>query len=357
MKKVKKSSIYISLLFITTLLSGCGTVEHYYFSSSRSHSKTIIYSDSRYSYDHETPPTSIPGGSIFAVPGPAVVFENGQELFKVRSEEVNLYLPEFGDNTNLIVTNGDTRSGTKIVGTVFGHNFSYDVRGVHSMYLYDVNRDNYRDLCIVIGTDSSNKVIIYDLKADERIYYIEPAKAINNDCYWLSLEYNTLYINRGTAIEEFDESDERGTFCYSEQTGVYTQWNNHQHISGLSLYIYDENKQILDSYSISTEETYRRSSMILNTYKRYWFAVKPVLANSGNWQSVYQSSQMKSNIHFSFLEENTQYTLDGETETINHDSIGYPLIFTGYNVSQWTNTTTVQILCSSYVLVLNLYLN
>ncbi len=303
MKKVKKSSIYISLLFITTLLSGCGTVEHYYFSSSRSHSKTIIYSDSRYSYDHETPPTSIPGGSIFATPGPAVVFENGQELFKVRSEEVNLYLPEYGNNTNLTVTNGDTRSGTKIVGTVFGHTFSYDVRGVHSMYLYDVNRDNYRDLCIVIGTDSSNKVIIYDLKADERIYYIEPAKAINDDYYWLSLEYNTLYINRGTAIEEFDESDERGTFCYSEQTGVYTQWNNHQHISG------------------------------------------------------FESSQMKSNIHFSFLEENTQYTLDGETETINHDSIGYPLIFTGYNVSQWTNTTTMQILCSSYAMVFELYLN
>ena len=108
MKNIKKASLYISLLILPSILSGCGTVEHvYYRSSSKSTSK-------------------VPSVSL-SLP-PEQVSYNMESFFASNDSSVDIPLEEFGPDTNLRIERSSRSSESLVIaGKVYSYDFRLDV--------------------------------------------------------------------------------------------------------------------------------------------------------------------------------------------------------------------------------------
>lgn len=332
-----------------TLLSGCGDVSHYYYSASKNHSPSATFEGDVASTSINRTSTN----SSVAIQAPSVVFTNGQDLFNyLDPNEVEINLPEFGEGTHLVV--GNPHSETHIEGEIERHTFDEKVQGISSLILYDINNDGYRELCYTICGGNRNNVTIYDLKNSQRLYYVEPASIISPSSYWLSLETNKLVIHRGSEFTKLDDTNDWGFLKYSEGLGVYADWVNHLDIEGFTLNLRDENMDLIRT--INAPETNTRFSIILETYKTYWFCIKPIVKQSG-WGLVYATGLIENNIFFAFNSEDVKLRKEDGIEPPSSDGIEFPLYFAYYDDNQWVQTTTIQILCSGYVLSLETYFN
>jgi len=356
MKNVKKLSAYISLLFITTFLSGCGTVEHYYYARPRTSTRYVTETASYVTPTYSSVSSRSSSYSQSNPIDPIVVFDNGLDLFKAGSkEDLLIYLPEYGDRTELIIKVATNTGTTKLSGTVFGYEYeNTEINHIASLILYDINNDGYRDFCVTTQTRGVNRVAIYDVVNYERLYYLEAISQINPDGYWFSLENKSLVLHRGSNVDTFDETNDWAFMKYSSATGVYGEWFNHIDLTGFNLNIRDENMQVVRSCNVN--DTNLRYSLVLNSYKTYWFCITPSFAQN-TWASTYLTETIKDYIHFGFCNNDTQFRSDATLTPSGIEPAEFPLYFAYYDVSTWVSYATIQILCSGYVLTLELYLN
>ena len=341
MKNIKKLSALLSLTSLV-LLSGCGEVSHHYYSASKSHSQTVISSSSSVISSVSTNPQE-----------PATIFNNGLELFNYTTpNELTINRPEFGDGSYLTVSNPSGE--TYISGEIHHISFEEKANGISSIILFDINEDGYRELCYTIGSAIRNSVTIYDLEHHERLYYLEPVYLLTPSSYWFSLENNHLVIHRGADITQLNDTNDWGFMLYETSKGVYADWSNHLNIEGLTLNIRDENMDLIRH--IRTKDRNFRYSLVMDTYKTYWFCIKPI-TEAGTWSEVYESSLLKDNIFFAFCSEDVKFRKESDIEHPISDGIDFPLYFAYYDDNQWVQTTTIQILCSGYTLSIDAYFN
>ena len=358
MKNVKKLSAYISLLFITTFLSGCGTVEHYYYARSRSNTRYVTETTS---YVTPTYSSVSSRSSSYSKPNPQdpiLVFDDGLSLFKAGSkEDLWIYLPEYGDQTELMIKVTTNTGATTLSGTVFGYQYNNtEINHIASLILYDINNDGYRDFCVTTQPGGSNRVAIYDVVNNERLYYLEAVSAINNDGYWFSLENKSLVLHCSVYADTFDDTNDWAFMKYSTYSGVYAEWSNYLNLAGFSLNIRDTNANIIAASGVNNSNPNVRYSLVLDSYKTYWFCITPSFAEN-TWSTTYFTQTIKENIHFGFCSDDVQFRSDATLTPSGIEPAEFPLYFAYYDVSSWISTATIQILCSGYVLTLELYLN
>ena len=327
MKKVKKSSLYISLLLIGTVLSGCGDVSHHYYSASKSHSSVTLV------------PTSIPGA-----PAGQVVFTNGSAIFDGNLNHdlhYDIPLEEFGDSTNIYIGLTDVEGYFCILGEVDHFSVEYRIDIPTSLILYDANKDGYRDLCMTY--EGLNDVEIYDVHNDKQLYYIADTD-VTNDTYWLTLEGNRLAIHVGPEVNPYMESDNIGYFSYSSQDGVYAYWNNYLGLNKISVSFMDPAEGEINTASGSKTELVGRLS--IKQYGRNYFWVK--MENSGI------TDIRKTDVHIAARDRLTRIDVVGQNSDSEY-GFGYYLAFNFRNLNRTSDHMTVQFLCSDLSIKFELY--
>lgn len=109
-------------------------------------------------------------------------------------------------------------------------NGAFKAKGVYAVYVYDINKDGYRELCIS-ATDENNTdySYIYDLKNNEYLYYIKDCD-VQNVCrhYHFYLDNIALAISKdkNDSTGAVSSTYSKGLILYSKERGVYTSWIN-----------------------------------------------------------------------------------------------------------------------------------
>ena len=328
MKKVKKSSLYISLLLIGTVLSGCGDVTHHYYSASKSHSSVTLI------------PTSIPGA-----PAGQVVFTDGSAIF---DDNINhdlhydIPLEEFGDSTNIYIGLTDVEGYFCILGEIDHFSVEYRIDIPTSLILYDANKDGYRDLCMTY--EGLNSVEIYDVHNDKQLYYIADNN-VTSDSYWLTLESNKLAIHVGPEVNPYMESDNTGYFSYSSTDGVYAYWDNYQKATKMSVSYMESSTGITGTVSDTQSVTTKK--LTIKQKGRYYFWVKIEHPDT--------TSIVKNDIHIASRDRLIRIDTLGSNSDSEEYGFGYYLMFNFRNTNRTSDHTSVQFLCSGISMVLELY--
>ena len=230
----------------------------------------------------------------------------------IGEEKVPLAIEEFGDNTELTIAMGN--NSTTISGKLQGEDFNYKVEEVHSFYLFDANKDGYRDLCYTKG-NTNHSVTIYDLKAQKDIYYINGS--FNKDGYWLSLENDKLWIHRDNGGQTFDETKDKGFFDYYETRGVYVRWENY---AKLSYFVVDvDDGESKHEYMVTSSGMI--NSIQMNSSKIYTFWIRPFFRDDTAKVSE------KTNTHFSLLSKGFLAKSEGEPVEDEYNGVGFSMNF------------------------------
>ena len=178
---------------------------------------------------------------------------------------------------------------------------------------------------------------------------------MTSDNYWLSLEGEKLALHCCPySTTTFEETNDYAILGYSAGTGVYGQWHNYRYIDGFVLNIRDENMELVRTVNTVSKNT--RYSVVLETYKTYWFCLNPIL-ESDVWEDIYQNAIIEGCIHIAFCDENVQLRKESDITPPGSDGVEFPLYFAYYNIIEWLQTTTIQIVISGYVLSLEAYFN
>ncbi len=328
MKNIKKASLYISLLILPSILSGCGTVEHvYYRSSSKSTSK-------------------VPSVSL-SLP-PEQVSYNMESFFASNDSSVDIPLEEFGPDTNLRIERSSRSSESLVItGEVYNYDFRLDVLRLVSLYLYDANEDGYRDLCITSNNRQGNSIFIYDLKKEGEIFYLEPIRRSDNsvDSYSFSLDGSNMLYAECSSIVNSRLNSEYGVVSYSSNYGVYVDWKNYLNVSGFMLTIRGSDGAAIISSVVRS--TVANVSTTLSRRKSYSFFIKPL-------EDVDAGEEY---MHFAY--RNSGVTFNPTTFKLSEyseEADGKQFCFS-FSYSQNTNdNTNLTVHFSGYSLNLNLYI-
>ena len=325
MQKVKKSSLYISLLFIGTLLSGCGDVSHHYYSASKSHSSSVVTVSSK---------------PIVVQPA-AVVFENGDELFATpRSDDLHYDIPlqEFGDGTSVYIGLNDPGKFLCVLGEVNHYSVELRIDIPKTLILYDANNDGYRDLCM--SFDGRGYVEIYDLYNDEELYYVSDSN-VTIDGYWLSLENDKLMIHASDGVNPYLESHNYGCFKCENNGRVYVEWKDYLDIGTLNVTYQNTDKN--SNIAVGTSSANSRAEIaVKNGYYSFW--IKGSKANI-----------TKNDIHISARDKRTRITAGTNVEDTSA-GFGFSLAF-DFSTSSYSKADgmSFQVLCSVKVIYFSVY--
>ena len=300
MKNIKKASLYISLLILPSILSGCGTVEHvYYRSSSKSTSK-------------------VPSVSL-SLP-PEQVSYNMESFFASNDSSVDIPLEEFGPDTNLRIERSSRSSESE---------------------------DGYRDLCITSDNRQGNSIFIYDLKKEDEIFYLEPIRRSDNsvDSYSFSLDGSNMLYAECSSIVNSRLNSEYGVVSYSSNYGVYVDWKNYLNVSGFMLTIRGSDGAAIISNVVRS--TVANVSTTLSRRRSYAFFIKPL-------EDIDAGEEY---MHFAY--RNSGVTFNPTTlhlSEYSEEADGKQFCFT-FSYSQNTNdNTNLTVHFSGYSLNLNLYI-
>lgn len=108
---------------------------------------------------------------------------------------------------------------------------NFTVNDVDALYLYDANQDGYRDLCVSGSVDTipyADYCAIYDVKNNERIFYIIDSVVNAYNDYHFSLVNNKLVLTKDRCGKSaiVDQTYADGRIEYSKDKGVFVKWNN-----------------------------------------------------------------------------------------------------------------------------------
>ena len=256
MKKIKKTSLYISLLLIPSILSGCGTVEHAFRNNFKKSTDALNTSSSLL---------------------PEQVLFNAESLSANDNFSEAIRLEEFGPSTNLSIKRSTKQgySGLCIAGVLYNYDFNLDVKNLVSLYLYDINNDGYRDLCITLNDNRGNYVFIYDLKKEDYLFQLESITRFEDHSGYSFLLDNNAILGV-ECITDVDSTSitEYGIVSYNSAFGVYVDWNNYLNISGFVLTVTDRSGNALVRQTVNS--TFSKASATLSVRDINDFYIKPL---------------------------------------------------------------------------------
>ncbi|MCQ2797990.1 MAG: hypothetical protein MJ241_06060 [Bacilli bacterium] len=135
-----------------------------------------------------------------------------------------------------------------------------------SLYLSDVNKDGYRDLCYVKQTKGSSPnyyVEIFDVKNDQVIFDIKP-ESLNN--YFLELREGFIYVLQAKpSTNPKEDSISSGFIRYSKEKGIYINWIVPEVITKINVSMFQEGE--------TTKQLDITDTVVVSTYFTYVFSV------------------------------------------------------------------------------------
>ena len=237
MKKIKKLSLFITLLSIPFLAVACESESHYKYEGNGDPS----YS---YSYTYTVPSgfTLTPINSNSTGYSPSISYPTTNPL--VNEDMNNLYPEKIFDCYNdgyrltqpIYFRAKEYTPSNFIVDTemnIIQQGTNYYFGKAYALYLYDADKDGYRDFCIgyTEGDEGSTNdfVSILSLTKQDEIFHLSEAGLLNRGDYHFYADFSNdtrLYLNKDVLNSSLEkETIEKAVFGYSNANGISVAWS------------------------------------------------------------------------------------------------------------------------------------
>ena len=234
MKKIKKLSLFITLLAVPFLTVACDMESHYKYEGSGEHSISYIYTSVPGTTKIPTTTSSVTPISTYSfvetnpIIDPTLKNLAPQKIFDCYNDGYRLTSPIYFDAYEYTPSSFVVDTDLNIIQEGTNYYFGKAL----ALYLYDADKDGYRDLCMGYtegeNGETNDYVSIFSLVKNKEIYHLSEAGILNRGDYHFYADFaveRKLYLHKDILNSSFEqETLDIGEVKYYSSTGVSIEW-------------------------------------------------------------------------------------------------------------------------------------
>ena len=234
MKKIKKLSLFITLLAVPFLTVACDMESHYKYEGSGEHSISYIYTSVPGTTKVPTTTSSVTPISTYSfvetnpIIDPTLKNLVPQKIFDCYNDGYRLSSPIYFDAYEYTPSSFVVDTDLNIIQEGTNYYFGKAL----ALYLYDADKDGYRDLCMGYtegdNGETNDCVSIFSLAKNKEIYHLSEAGILNRGDYHFYADFSVerkLYLHKDILNSSFEqETLDIGEVRYYDVIGIMIEW-------------------------------------------------------------------------------------------------------------------------------------